>query len=189
MGEKAIRHGSSCIYEIDAEDRIVFCNSAWDAFAVENGGEQLQFERIKGRVLWDFVDGASTTDVFSRLISHVREGNSVKFKFRCDSPSMFRLLEMKMALTAKKRVRFSTRIISVGDRDSISIQTEETTLPDEPPLLVCSWCGRLKIHRQSWQQIDIAVSKIGLFEKERMPPISHGICERCLKEINSLLRT
>jgi len=189
MGEKAIKHGNSCIYEIDTEDRIVFCNGVWDAFAVENGGEQLRFEDIKGRVLWDFLDGASTIDVYTRLISHVREGNSVKFMFRSDSPSIFRLMEMKIALTSKNRVRFSTRIKSTGDRESLSIQTEETSVPDEPPLLVCSWCGRLKIHRQSWQQIDIAVSKIGLFEKEKMPSISHGICERCLKEINSLLRT
>ena len=189
MGEKAIQRGTLCVYEIDGDDKIVYCNDVWDEFAIENSGEDFRFERVKGRVLWDFVSDASTADLYRRLVAHVREGNVVRFTFRCDSSTMFRLFEMKIALAAKKRVRFSTRVKQTGDRDAIAIQTEETDAPDEPPLLVCSWCGRMKIHRQLWQELDIAVAKTGLFEKHKLPAISHGICERCLKDVNSLLRS
>jgi hypothetical protein len=43
----------SIIYLLDPSLRIVYCNRAWDEFALENGGEKLIGARIHGITLLD----------------------------------------------------------------------------------------------------------------------------------------
>lgn len=186
MDDKSKTRGAVCVYEIDADDRIVFCNDVWDIFARENDGRSLIFENIEGKLLWDFVADPSTSDLYKRLVAHVRAGGVVRFSLRCDSPSLFRLLEMKIALTKKKHVRFSTRVKKIEDRCHQSLHFSNLEVSKEP-LLVCSWCGRVNIHRRTWQSVDVAVTQLKIFELSKMPPLSHGICPSCLKNISSLL--
>jgi hypothetical protein len=176
----------TCVYEIDASDQIVSCNEGWEAFAVENGGEKLRFELIEGRSIWGFVADASTTDLYKRLIAHARKGNAIKFTFRCDSPTRLRLLEMKIAPTKPDRVRFTTKILNTAEKDSDNILFAEVGESSDP-IVVCSWCGRLNIYRQTWQDIDVAVAKVKIFERSKMPPVSHGICTDCLKNMRGIL--
>jgi hypothetical protein len=175
-----------CVYEIDSDDKIVFCNAGWEGFALENGGEDLRFELVKGRSIWDFLTDSSTTDLYKRLIAHARKGNRIRFTFRCDSPVQFRLLEMKMSLTRKGHVRFSTKILHVEEMtDRNPLASKSVSSPE--PIVVCSWCGKLNIYRQLWQDIDVAVAKVKIFEQAELPPVSHGICDDCLVVMRQVL--
>ena len=171
---------SACVYEIDSHDKIVFCNEGWESFALENGGNKVRFDLIKDRSIWDFVNDQSTIDLYRRLIAHARKGNPVKFTFRCDSPKQLRLLEMKIEVTREDRVRFTTKIEQVAPRDSDNVLFAKPGDSSEP-IVVCSWCGRLNIYRQTWQEIDIAVARVKIFERETMPPLD------CLKKMRGVL--
>jgi len=186
MAKASTERPVNCVYEIDPDDKIVFCNAGWEAFALENGGQELRFKSVKGRPIWDFLTDSSTTDLYKRLIEHARKGNSIKFTFRCDSPTLFRLLEMNMSLTRKGHVRFSTKVLQIEAR------TNQNPLLSEPgksqePLVVCSWCGKLNIYRQIWQNIDVALAKVKIFEQAELPPVSHGICDDCLLALRQVL--
>lgn len=173
---------TECIYEIDADDRIVFCNEVWDRFAEENSGDNVLSHQVKERNLWDFIGDSSTIYIYRRLISHVRGGNSVRFNFRCDSPSLYRLLEMKIDLTPEKRIRFSTLTVQTKHAGPATPNEEV----NEVPMIACSWCGRVKTQQQSWEQLEMVVSTDHIFEKPESP-ISHGICESCFAEVNTLI--
>lgn len=177
---------TTCVYEIDTSDKIVFCNGGWDAFALENGGEELRFESVKDRSLWEFVTDPSTADLYKRMIAHARKGNPIKFTFRCDSPTLFRLLEMKISLTKTNRVRFSTIPKHTKPKSGDNL-LEAVPGKSSDPIVVCSWCGRLNIYRKTWQEIDVAVAKVKLFEQAELPPVSHGICDECLVKMRGVL--
>ncbi len=178
--------GNECVYEIDSGDRIVYCNEAWDSFAIENNGVELRFDEVKGKTLWEFVADPSTTDLYQRLIAHVRAGNVVRFNLRCDSPTLFRLLEMEISALRTDHVRFATSVMKAVPRRDPTMAFSETQSSLDP-LMVCSWCGRVRVNAQQWMDVDAAVSAEKIFEREHLPPISHGICGDCLESIGGLL--
>jgi hypothetical protein len=173
-----------CIYEIDGEDRIVFCNDEWDVFALANGSGDILFEDVQGNVLWDYVADPSTADLYRRLVADARNGRTVTFSLRCDSPELFRLLEMKITMTDGDRVRFATEVKSVRPRSSENINAAEGT----EPLLICSWCSRVNIDNKIWQDVELAVRQMGIFERSHPPAVSHGICPDCYSNITELLQ-
>ena len=175
----------SCIYEIDADDRIVFCNEGWDAFALANGGGGITFEKIDGKVLWDFVADPSSKDLYRRLVEQVRNGRVVEFSLRCDSPEISRLLEMRIAMTETARVRFITKIKTLELRSGEGVNVAD----DQTPLLVCSWCGRINVDQEIWQDVEVAIGRLGIFERSFPPVVSHGICTDCYSKITELLAT
>jgi hypothetical protein len=172
-----------CIYEIDADDRIVFCNDEWDVFALANGGDDIVFGNINGKVLWDYVADPSSEDLYRRLVAQVRNGRTVRFRLRCDSPELFRLLEMTIFKTEAERVRFTTKIEVVEPRNA------EVVNASGEPLVVCSWCGRVNIDNQVWRDVEIAIPQMRIFERAYPPTVSHGICPDCYANITDLLRT
>ena len=185
MNQSSPEHADSCIYEIDANDRIVFCNDEWDRFARNNGGDDVVFQKIKGKLLWSYFGDLSSEDLYRRLVSQVRNGRQVNFSLRCDSPEVSRLLEMSIAITDLGRVRFTTRVKLLEQRKPDSLNAPETG----KPLLVCSWCGRVNVENQIWQDVDVAVGQMGIFERSYAPAVSHGICPDCYRNITDILGT
>ena len=183
MAEGPTKRGAMCVYEIDGDDRIVYCNDEWDLFAMANGGADIVSANVKATILWDHFADASTVDLYRRLVTQVREGRSVTLHFRCDSPELLRLLEMKISPLANEHVRFSTREKRVERRDAFAFPLIEET---ESPIIVCSWCGLVNIYNKIWQDVEIAVNKLKLFE--RRISVSHGICPDCYANLSNVLK-
>lgn len=185
MNESPCESIDTCIYEIDSDDRIVFCNAEWDAFALANGGDDTVFRNIKGKVLWNFVADASSKDLYRRLVVQVRNGRTVKFSLRCDSPETFRMLEMKIYKTEADRVRFATQVKVLEPRSGETINASD----EGEPLLICSWCGRVNIDDHIWHDVEVAIAQMRIFERSHPPAISHGICSDCYLSMAELLAT
>ena len=92
---------------------------------------------------------------------------------------------MSIAITDLGRVRFTTRVKLLEQRKPDSLNAPETG----KPLLVCSWCGRVNVENQIWQDVDVAVGQMGIFERSYAPAVSHGICPDCYRNITDLLGT
>jgi len=60
------------IYRVDAQDRIVFANDEWYAFARENGARPLKPDSVIQRLLWDFIGNAETQHLFQILLKKIR---------------------------------------------------------------------------------------------------------------------
>lgn len=46
-------------------------------------------------------------------------------------------------------------------------------------LRICSMCKRIAISDTEWVEVEIAVQKLGLFQKVVMPQFTHGVCQAC----------
>jgi hypothetical protein len=45
---------------------------------------------------------------------------------------------------------------------------------------MCSWCKKIDAGNNTWLEIEDAIKVLNLFTEERMPQISHAICDACL---------
>lgn len=166
-------------YTIDADNRLLEVGGPWDAFALENGGEQAVANKVTGHEIWNFVDGFETQSYLNTLFFFCRRG-STQFEttYRCDSPVERRLVRMKIeprdddVLLVRHRLVSSTRFTN---SDKVA------TIQDMLGKTRCSTCCRFMI-KDTW--IDpFAVLDVKNF------PISHTFCPDCKATAREQLET
>lgn len=166
------------VYHIDDKDEIVFVNFEYDEFALANDGVRAASAAVLGRPLWDFVVDATTQHIYRRAVHRVRDGRSVEFTFRCDSPARRRLMQMRMNPEDDGTVRFIVRTVATEDRPP-----QRLFLPDAERtaqvLVICGWCKKIRVGER-WDEVDSALASLRTFEQAPVPELSHGICEECL---------
>lgn len=171
---------SSIIYRIDSQDEIVFVNDKWSEVVLARNNLDLLEQNVLGRTIWDFISDYITRDLYKEMVKIVRFGKPVRFNFRCDSPSTRRLMEMSITLHADEQVQFESRIIRAERRPFQRLLSVSTFRSDEM-LNLCGWCNKVNIEEDVWTEVEDAVTVLRLFENDKLPDISHGICEDCYK--------
>ncbi len=175
-----------CVYRIDRDDLIVFVDSAWDRFAIRNEAPELESKKVIGRKLWDLVDDEVTRHVYQQMLAEVRNGRSISFDFRCDSPNRRRFLEMKITPFADRGVQFETVTKLVEERSSQDLYRRSPRFTGGM-VVTCSWCKKVKTSENVWHEVEQAVQMLKLFDLSPAPQISHGMCEICYGEITAKL--
>lgn len=175
LGDSTVR------YAIDAQDDICFVDETWCRFAEANDAAELMPPAILGRALWDFVVDPTTRKLYRQMVSRARQGHHARFTLRCDGPAFRRLLEMRIRSAPGRVVHFETHTLRVEARTSVDLLARNTTRTSDV-LRACAWCNRLNVGSRStdWVEVEDAVNRLRLFERERAPQLSHGICEACL---------
>src|SRR5262249_40724309 len=112
-------------------------------------------------------------------------GRTLRFEFRCDSPSCTRLLEMGVSLVEPGVVEFRTRLLREEPRPPAALLAPD--FPRSTELLrVCSWCKRIDA-RGEGAEVEEAVARLRLFAPPRLPQLTHGICEGCYARMQRML--
>ena len=169
------------IYTIDADDRIIEVNDGWVVFARNNAGDELAPARVAGRKLWDFVTDATTVSLYRAMCQRLRLGGPpIRFQFRCDAPSIRRLLSMEMASPDRVTIQFTVRPVSEQARTPVPVVAQTSAVAAGPLISMCSWCKRVRIPDGTWVEIEQALDTFGLFQEfSDLPALTHGICESC----------
>lgn len=173
------------LYRIDDQDDIVFVDEEWDRFARANAGENVTSCQVLQRSLWDFIVDSTTRELYRQILKRVREGHSIRFKFRCDSPTYRRLLQMEVCQAVPGTVEFLTSTLSETHRGPPVFLTGGASLPDEL-LRVCGWCKKVLVGG-SWVEVEQAVEHLQVFERSSVPLTTHGICEPCHEKMTEIL--
>ena len=165
------------LYRIDAHDRIVEVNPAWEQFAAENDGRAMSRKDVIGRDLFSCITDPTLEHLYSELIARARKGKPVKFLFRCDAPSCRRTFEMRIRAGADGTVEFASTLRNAEPRPRVALL--DSSQPRNAELLrVCSWCQRINV-RGSWFPVEDAVNILGLMQDAALPGLTHGICGDC----------
>lgn len=179
---------SAVHYAIDGEDRIAFVDEGWCRFAAANDGVGLNRSTILGQSLWDHVTDATTARLYRQIVSRVRQGSRARFTLRCDGPAFRQLLEMTISPVGHDSVRFEARRVSVEDREPVALLARDTLRSDDL-LRSCGWCNRIDVgvDAADWVEVEEAMGRLRLFELDRMPQLTHGICEACFASMMETL--
>jgi PAS domain-containing protein len=172
----ALDEREDVICVLDPHLRLVYCNPAWDRFALANQGEGALSESVLGTSLLDTV-----TDPLKRFFQHAfaavaSSGNPFEFDYECSSADCFRLFRMHI-LPLKPGGGFlvvhSLRVEEPHARVSES--------PDQARyrgangmVVVCAHCRRTRRAQEpgTWDWVPAHL-------EDRSLPVSHGLCPVC----------
>jgi hypothetical protein len=177
-------------YEIGTDDRVRSVSDGWTAFARTNGAGQLTAEAVVGQPLLGFVSGPETRHMYEIILDRVRRTQRLmRIPYRCDSPSIRRFMELSITPAQDGGIRFESRTVREESRQALSI-LNAAAAPSEEFVVVCSWCKRFRA-LESWLEVEDAIRRGGLFEADRMPQLTHGMCSDCsaavLREMDGTL--
>ncbi len=178
ISETVLAADPTVCFALDQQLRLVYCNPAWDRFAVENGGSHLIAKNVLGQCV---LQGTSPDLVafyrhlFTSAQAHQRPTNH---DFHCSSPGRGRLLRMEV-----KPLRNSPLVLV-----ACSVRRENLHTGSLPPierlyrddsgfLTMCSNCRRArraKVKPDTWDWIPA-------FVKEMPDLVTHGLCTLCLE--------
>lgn len=174
-------------YRIDVDDVLVEVDDGWAAFARANDADALAAPD-PGLVLWTAIDGDETRELWQVLVGRVRaRQREVSVPFRCDAPDTRRWFEMTISPGVDGSVHFRSVLQFEESRSSVALLDVLVGRDDDlAPVAVCSWCGRAELDAE-WLEIEDLVRTRRLLEETALPPISHGLCGGCRREMSSAL--
>lgn len=170
-------------YRISPDDIILEVNESWVDFAAANGAPELGPIQVLGQPLWRFISGVEVRHLYTLLLGRIRRTHStVVIPFRCDAPDLRRFMEMTMTALPDGTVEFIATLIRTESRDVVSFLAPGSDR-GQPLLTICSWCKRVQIAETDWVEVEKAVARLGLFQRDILPQLTHGVCHTCYAEV------
>ena len=169
-------------YQIDSRDIIISISDNWWTFAYENSWKkEPNHEEVVGRSLWDFILGNETQHLYAEVFRKVRAGKRGRpIPFRCDSPSERRFLELKLKLLHDDQIEITSTILRTENRKPLRFIDNQT--PRTTDLIrICSMCKKIDIAQNQWLEIEEALGILKLFEEDKVPSLTHGLCPDCYR--------
>lgn len=168
-------------YAIDDQDRIAHAGGRWDAFARENDSVHLLTERVVGTKLWDHVTGSEVRHLYRAMFAGLRNGaGPIDVPFRCDSPALRRYMCLRMRADRSGAITFTSTLLRTEPREPVALLGAHHTIGTSL-LQMCSFCKRAMVD-DTWVEVETAVQRLELFEIDRMPRLTHGVCPDCLAD-------
>ncbi|MEQ8839381.1 MAG: hypothetical protein RIB98_00205 [Acidimicrobiales bacterium] len=174
-------------YRIDAQDRVRPVGEGWASFARENDAPELAAP-APDRDLWSYFDRQEIRELWQVVVGRVRSTQTeATIPLRCDAPHARRWFEMTVTPEADRGVRFVSVLAYEETRPAVALLDPRATRDAGASVVaLCSWCGRGR-HGDVWLDIESLVRSARLLERDELPPISHGICGPCRREMSAEL--
>src|SRR5579871_165336 len=164
------------IFVLDRQLRIRYCNSAWNRFALANGGPSLLSNAVCGRAVTDFISGTLATDYRATYEKALERGVAWVHDYECSSATCIRRFTMHVyPLEAGSGlvVTNALRVEMPREASSQACLQSDYRLANGM-IVMCSNCRRTKSKglEQTWDWVPQFVTD---------PPdmVSHGLCPIC----------
>ncbi len=177
----------TCAYSLDASDTIVATGDGWRAFARANGAPEL--ENVIGHCVWEYVAGRTTQELYSVIFHRVRKRQEkLTLPFRCDSPDVFRFMELDIAPGEADSLQLVGRLLREQQRPHFAV-LDRLTSRSSSILRMCSVCKRVQLEGIAWMDADKAVRRLDLFDFSTPPSLEYAVCEDCVRRVREPAET
>jgi hypothetical protein len=174
---KRVLEGSPyACFALNESLEIAYCNSAWDRFALKNGGTQrVLAAKVCSRNLFEFIP-EELKDFYSGLFARARRlGCEVTHDYECSTPDAFRLFRMQIyPLRAGEGFIVINSLKVEGPHSRERCQENDAVYKNRYGLIrMCANCRRTSraVQPDVW---DWVPSYLGRND------VTHGICTFCL---------
>lgn len=175
------------IHTINGQDLISSVNEEWLQFAKDNEAQALIEKPVLNHLIWRYISDPETRILYHQIIAKARKTEQVlSFPYRCDSPRFRRYMRMEVVPHENGQVEFISRIEKREPRPPAPVLDFQRAHSDEF-LRICSWCKRIAIAADLWQEVEEAVCELELFHRTTLPQLDHVACPRCFEEIMALV--
>ena len=161
---------------LDAAFTIVYCNPAWDRFALANDGESAMASKICGTPLFRYVPRVLEYH-FSKLFERAREKRElVTADYECNSPDVFRRFCMRVSpIPATTLLAVLHPLLVHGDIPYPSFRSTDHDYGRGELVTMCAQCRRTKrLHDNCWDWVPE-------FVRNLPSRVGGGVCQECLQ--------
>ena len=171
-------------YRIDSDNIIDSVSNNWSDFAEKNYGENICNPiNVVGFSIFDFIQGAESKHLYEIILNRVRNYmRSATFQFRCDSPEKRRFLNLSIIPSTDYAVEFFSQVVRLESRETMGLLKNDIERSDDF-VRICCMCKKIAISNTEWTEIENAIIALKLFEMERLPNLTHGLCQACYDEV------
>lgn len=161
--------------QLNNDLRIIYCNPAWDRFALANNGGWALSDRVLGSMIMDFVP-SSLLEFYRAVFASARDA-VVEFDYECSSPAFYRIFQMQILPVERPTGYTVINALNV----ELGIEEKRQALALGPEYLsnagiitVCSHCRRSRRIDRSGQWDWVPANL-----KPALRNVSHGLCPIC----------
>ena len=167
------------VYSLNEDNIITNYSKNFPSFARNNDWQlDMEPEAVMGRSIFDFISGIETQHLYQVLFEHCRKGKHIgPIPFRCDSPTERRFLELTLRLLPDNHIDIITVLLKTEPRPPVRILQADTPRTEQF-IKICSMCKKVFVDDE-WVEIEEALIRMKLFEQERLPQLTHGLCNSC----------
>lgn len=169
----------SCCYRVNSLDEITWVDTAWMAFAQENGAPALAGDNILGQSLWKYLADRSTRSFYKKVHQRVRSsGQTLTLPVRCDSPNLKRHMQLSIASEDAGTLHYQSTILRVQLQPHLAL-LDTSAKRSADRMTICSCCQKLLIEPSGWVEIEEVASKLHLYESKTAPNLFYAVCPNC----------
>jgi len=173
------------IYCLDQMDTITHVNDDWIEFAMENAQEGFVPNLVIGQPLWNFINSSKVQHLYSIVFGKARQGLFIHgLPYRCDAPDRRRFMEMDLLPADDAIIQIKSTIVREEAREYVPLLSDFRDMSSKI-LTICSFCKKVRIGENHWEEIEEVIKLLGLAEAWPLPQLSHGVCEKCFDEWSS----
>jgi hypothetical protein len=183
--------GDDCIsYQIDKDNRLTFVNEKWSVFAADNMAAHLTKTFVINKSIFAFISDKTSRHLYKMFVEQVRKDQVIlRFPFRCDAPDRRRFMEMEMSPSINRAICFRSCILKEELREPVALLYAGVTRSNKL-VKICSWCKKVELDHSEWAEVEDAVARLGLFNEDELPSLTHGMCPSCHEAyIHDLLKS
>ncbi len=160
---------------LDQDSRIVYCNPAWDRFALSNAGDGAVASKVSGVSLFDCIPPV-LHDHYRTLLDRARADRKILHaEYECNSPDVYR--EFQMNITPIPGTEWLALVHSLRVEAPIPYESLPLTNDDyrvDELIVMCAQCRRTRHPTQlRWDWIPD-------FVRSMPRRVSHGVCDACM---------
>ena len=86
-------------------------------------------------------------------------------------------------------LRYTQALMTQISQTAVQNLLDTNALHSDDLIHICGWCKRVDVGQENWEEIEEAVKTLGVFEQEKLPQITHGMCSDCYKAMLEQLAT
>lgn len=175
LSREVVEASVDVIYLLDGELRIVYCNPAWDAFALANDGERVTRAKVCGASLFDFIAPVMRGFYREVFAACADDCEPFSFDYECSSPGSHRRFRMQVLPSKAGR--------GFGVINALRVEQPHSRTASPPSeeyvgaggiITMCAHCRRTRSAKQTvrWDWVPAYVANTTAL-------ISHGLCPTC----------
>jgi len=97
-----------------------------------------------------------------------------------------RFIQITIKPFLENQIELESRIIKKERREFLNLLSKDTPRTDEF-VSICSYCKKVAVGENDWIDTEKAIEVLKLFQKEKMPQLTHGVCPACREAVMSAL--
>lgn len=175
-------------YELDANNCVVAVSEYWDVHAMMYQTTSLLAKNIIGKALDSQISGDVTQMFTDTMITSARvQAKSLTRRYRCDSPTHKREMEMVLTPLANGHLRIAHQLISEHPWTYSKVIRTQSALAKSKlnkKIKRCSMCNRL-LQGSEWLSQDEYLAQHPELAQTDLT-VYYGVCPACSEGIKSL---